>query len=220
MKLGRSSAKSRRPGKITLPERFDAVAVVRPSGERVQAQVAEREPDGLLVALLFRAETPLEAGLLEGLTLEFTNPHGRVRARGTVTLVERELLRFSALHSIEVIQQREYVRVLSTRPVLVITSSSQGTLQTYTVDLSGGGLLLAGPDTLRVGEQVRIRLTLAKGSPQLEGVGTVVRTDLQGHRALCFDEIAAGDHRRLVRFIFDCQRAERRRGLEQGGYGR
>ena len=42
-----------------------------------------------------------------------------------------------------------------------------------------------------------------------------MRTDLQGHRALCFDEIGDGDHRRLVRFIFDCQRAERRRGLEQ-----
>ncbi len=215
MKLGRSSTK-RGPGKIELPERFDAVTIVRPSGERVQAQVVEREPDGLLVALLFRAETPLDADPLQELTLEFTSPHGRVRAQGTVTLVERELLRFSALHSIETIQQREYVRVLSTRPVLVLTSSSQGTVQSYTVDLSGGGLLLAGPDTLRVGEQVRFRLTLAKGAPQIEGVGTVVRTDLQGHRALCFDEIAAGDHRRLVRFIFDCQRAERRRGLEQG----
>lgn len=219
MKLGRSSAK-RGPGKIELPERFDAVTIVRPSGERVQAQVAEREPDGLLVALLFRAETPLDADPLQELTLEFTSHHGRVRAQGTVTLVERELLRFSALHSIETIQQREYVRVLSTRPVLVLTSSAQGTVQSYTVDLSGGGLLLAGPDTLRVGEQVRFRLTLAKGAPQIEGVGTVVRTDLQGHRALCFDEIAAGDHRRLVRFIFDCQRAERRRGLEQSGHGR
>jgi PilZ domain len=219
MKLGRPRSQPRPRGKLALPERFDSVTIVRPSGERIQAQVSEREPDGLLVALLFRAETPLDSEPLEELVLEFTNPHGRARVKGAVTLVERELLRFSALHSVEVVQQREYVRVLSTRPVLVLTSSSQGTVQTYTVDLSGGGLLLAGPDALRVGEQVRFRLTLAKGSPPIEGVGTVVRTDVQGRRALCFDEIAAGDHRRLVHFIFDCQRAERRRGLREGGRG-
>ena len=40
-------------------------------------------------------------------------------------------------------------------------------------------------------------------------------------RAICFDEIAEGDHRRLVRYIFECQRAERRRGLERSdGRGR
>jgi hypothetical protein len=206
-------------GEIALPKRFDAVTIVRPSGERIQAQVAARDADSLLVALMFRAERPLDEGPLEELALEFTSPRGRVSMRGTVTLQERELLRFSALHSIEVIQQREYVRIQSTRPVLVIATSSAGTIQTYSMDLSGGGILLAGPPTLEVGEQVRFKLTLAKGSPPIAGVATVVRTDSQGRRALCFDEIAAGDHRRLVRFIFDCQRAERRRGLE-AGHGR
>lgn len=218
MRLRRRSARDR--GEIALPERSDVVTVVRPSGERIQARVAERDDEGLLVALMFRAEEPLDNNPLDELVLEFTNRRGRIRLRGTVTLEERELLRFRGLHSIELIQQREYVRVQSTRPVLVLTSSSQGTIQTYSVDLSGGGILLAGPNTLKVGEQVSFRLTVAKGSPPIAGVGTIVRTDTQGRRALCFDEIAAGDHRRLVRFIFDCQRAERRRGLEETGHGR
>jgi hypothetical protein len=217
MRLRRSRAQDRE--EIVLPERSDAVTIVRPSGERVQARVAERDGEQLLVALMFRAERPLENGQLDELVLEFTNHRGRIRLRGTVTLEDRELLGFRDLHSIEVIQEREYVRVQSTRPMLVITEGSQGTIQTYSVDLSGGGILLAGPNTLKLGEQVQFRLTTAKGSPPIMGVGTVVRTDTQGRRALCFDEIGEGDHRRLVRFIFDCQRAERRRGLEGGAVG-
>jgi PilZ domain len=218
MKLGRARAQDRE--RIPLPERSDVATVVRPSGERVQARIAERDGEELLVVLMFRPEQPLDDGQLDELLLEFTAPRGRIRLRSAVTLEGPELLRLRSPHAIEMVQQREYVRVLSTRPVLVLTGSSQGTVQTYSVDLSGGGILLAGPSTLRVGEQVEFRLSTAKGSPPITGVGTIVRTDSQGRRALCFDEIGEGDHRRLVRFIFDCQRAERRRGLEGGGYGR
>jgi c-di-GMP-binding flagellar brake protein YcgR len=205
---------------LALPERADAVTIVRPSGERVQARIAERHGEELQVALMFRVERPLDDGPLDQLQLEFTTPRGRIRLNSTVTLEDRELLRFRAPHTIELIQEREYVRVQSTRPVLVITGSSQGTVQTYSVDISGGGMLLAGPSTLKVGEQVEFRLTIAKGDPPIGGVGTIVRTDTQGRRALCFDEIGEGEHRRLVRFIFECQRTERRRGLEGGGRGR
>jgi hypothetical protein len=217
MKLGRSPKARDRGGDIELPERTDPVTIVRPSGERVQARVAERDGGGLLVALMFRAERPFTPGSLNELVLEFTSDRGRVRLQGMVTLEDRELLRFRELHSVELIQQREYVRIQSTRPVLVVTGGQGGTVQTYSVDISGGGMLLAGPSTLKVGEQVEFRVTTAKGSPPIAGVGTVVRADLQGRRAICFDEIGEGEHRRLVRFIFDCQRAERRRGLESGG---
>lgn len=218
MKLRR--AKEQDHPELMLPERSDAVTIVRPSGERVQARIVERDGEQLLVALMFRVERPLDPGRLDELQLEFTNPRGRVRLQGRVTLEDRELLRFTELHSHELIQEREYVRVPSTRPVLVLTGSSQGTIQTYSVDLSGGGILLAGPSTLKVGEQVQFRLTIAKGAPPITGVGTVVRTDTQGRRALCFDEIGEGEHRRLVRFLFECQRAERRRGLRESGRGR
>jgi PilZ domain-containing protein len=216
MKLGRSPKARDRGGDIELPERTDPVTIVRPSGERVQARVAERDGGGLLVALMFRAERPFTPGSLNELVLEFTSDRGRVRLQGTVSLEDSELLRFRELHSVELIQQREYVRIQSTRPVLVVTGGQGGTVQTYSVDISGGGMLLAGPSTLKVGEQVEFRVTTAKGGPPITGVGTVVRADLQGRRAICFDEIGEGEHRRLVRFIFDCQRAERRRGLESG----
>jgi PilZ domain len=208
-------------GEVEFPERFDPVTVVRPSGERVQARVSGRDGETFEVTLTFRAEEPLNEGPLDKLTLEFTSPSGRVRLQGTtVTLVESELLRFDGVRAAEVVQQREYVRVRAARPVVVLMSGCADEVQTYSVDLSGGGMLLAGPSTLKIGTQVEFRLTTEKGSPPINGVGTVVRADPEGRRAICFDEIGAGEHRRLVRFIFECQRAERRRGLEESSHGR
>ena len=87
-------------------------------------------------------------------------------------------------------------------------------VQSFTVDVSGGGLLLAGPDTLPVGERLEFRQTLTPGVTPVTGTGRVVRVDSHGRRAVEFESISELDRRRLVRFIFECQRAERRRGLE------
>jgi hypothetical protein len=210
------NSKSNAQSDVELPQRSDVVTLVRPSGERLQARIAERQDGVLLVALMFRPEHPLQQSRLDEIVLEFTNTSGRIRLRGTVTLEDRELLRFRDLHSVEVIQDREYVRVQASRPVMV-SAGSQRPIQTLSVDLSGGGMLLAGPSTLKTGERIQFRLTTAKDSPPIAGSATVVRVDSKGHRAVCFDEIGEGDHRRLVRFIFECQRTERRRGLDQGG---
>jgi PilZ domain-containing protein len=213
MKLLRGKRES--TAELTLPQRSDTVTLVRADGERVQARIAERTEGQLLVALMFRLERPLESGRLDQLVLEFTTARGRIRLSGAVTLEGRELLRFRDLHSMEVIQDREYVRTQASRPVQLTTGASQSAIRTYSVDISGGGMLLAGPATLKIGERIQFRLSTTKGGAPITGTGTVVRTDSQGHRAIRFDEIGEGDRRRLVRFIFECQRAERRRGLEQ-----
>jgi len=87
-------------------------------------------------------------------------------------------------------------------------------IQSYAVDLSGGGLLLAGPDVLEIDEEIEFQLTLSSGSPPMEGVGTVVRSDVQGRRAIAFTVLSDANRRRLVRFIFNVQRAERRREVD------
>ncbi len=66
---------------LQLPARSDVVTIVRASGERVQARIAERDGDSLLVALMFRTERPLDGGRLDRLVLEFTNRRGRIRYR-------------------------------------------------------------------------------------------------------------------------------------------
>jgi c-di-GMP-binding flagellar brake protein YcgR len=118
-----------------------------------------------------------------------------------------------------VLQEREFVRIKSARPVLVYAGGDSLQIRSYTVDISGGGFLLAGPDTLKIGEEVKFQLTLTPGDSAIVGTGKVVRTDSRGRRAVAFDGISDFDHRRLVRFIFECQRSERRRGLMEDSYG-
>jgi hypothetical protein len=214
MKPGRGHVE--RPSPIALPGRSETVTLVPSTGERIPARVLQRGPDTLLVAIMVPLE-PLGYDQLEGLVLEFTGPYGRVRLSGTAAVedpAEPDVLRIVGPRSIEVQQQREYVRVRSARPVLVCAGVDRMEVQSYTVDLSGGGLLLAGPDSLKVGDKVKFQLTLTPGEALVGGTGRVVRIDRQAHRAVAFEAISELDRRRLIRFIFECQRAERRRGLE------
>lgn len=204
---------------IELPPRGASVVLSTSVGGRIPARVIEREQDSLTVAITVPV-AELTPGQLERMVLEYAGPRGRLRLHGAFTMADpgdHELLRIDAPRSIEVLQEREHVRIKAARPVLVYAGRDQVQVQSYTVDLSGGGLLLAGPDTLKVGDQVRFKLTITADSAPIIGSGVVVRVDASGHRALALEEISDLDRRRLVRFIFECQRQELRRGLQRGG---
>jgi hypothetical protein len=215
VRLGRSKPPDRKP--IVLPEVSDSVVLSIGGSGRIPARVLESGADSLLVAITVPTK-PLTAAQLEGMVIEYSSNRGRVRLGGHFTMAEPgdpDLVRIDSPRSVEVLQEREYVRIRSARPVLVYSSNENSQIQSFTVDVSGGGLLLAGPDTLQIGEQVTFRLTLTPGVAPISGTGKVVRTDRQGHRAIVFDSISDLDRRRLVRFIFECQRTERQRGLNK-----
>jgi PilZ domain len=216
MRWGREREQPHRA--VPLPECGALVSLATATGERIPARVVDCDREAVLVAIM----VPLDslAGIaLESLLLEFVAPQGRVRLGGTVGVdspAEPDVLRIAHPRSVEVLQQREFVRVQAARPLLVYTPVDQFEVQSYTIDVSGGGMLLAGPDTLRIGEELRFRLTLEQGEPPVTGSGKVVRIDEQGRRAVAFSELSGADQRRVVRFVFECQRAERRRGLDMG----
>ncbi len=219
MKFGRSKNDASKP--VALPERFDTVTLAVPSGERIPARVLERGIDTLAVAIVVPMKS-LSARELKGMVLEFEGARGRARLRGEFEIPdhsEPDVLHVTGPYSVEVLQEREFVRIKSARPVLVYAGGDRMQIRSYTVDLSGGGFLLAGPDTLKVGEEVKFQLTLTPGDNAISGTGKVVRTDSRGRRAVEFEGISDFDRRRLVRFIFESQRAERRRGLMEDGYG-
>lgn len=214
MKILRS--KQPAPEAIPLPDAGETVHVAVRGAGWIPAKVLERGPDALVLAVTVRMRK-LTPEQLEKLMIEFSSARGRVRLRGTVVSQDAaspELLTLSAPRSVEVLQEREFVRIRSARPVLVYSAREGIRVQSFTVDVSGGGLLLAGPDTLAVGEELTFRLTLTPGVTPVSGSGRVVRVDAQGRRAVEFVSISELDRRRLVRFIFECQRSERRRGLE------
>ncbi len=214
--------KLRRPGRgrsgpLPLPVRSDPVLLSLPGGERIPARVLESSPETLRLATLLSASA-LSPADLAGLMVEYGSPRGRVRLTGAQAFKdpsEPDVITVTGPLTVDVLQERDFVRVSSARPVLVYMGADREQIQSYTVDLSGGGLLLAGPDTLQMGEQVDFRLTVSQDSPPITGVGKVVRIDAKGRRGVCFSDISEGDRRRLVRFIFDLQRAERRRGLKE-----
>ncbi len=215
MRLGRS--KTRAPAPAVLPEVHDDVMLNLGGGGRIPARVLERGEDTMLLAITVPTR-PLSPAQMEDMIIEYTGRRGRVRLHGTCLMEDpndSDLVRINSPRSVEVLQEREYVRIRSARPVLVYSAREQQQVQSYTVDVSGGGLLLAGPETLQIGEEVKFRLTLTPGVLPVSGTGHVVRTDGQGRLGVVFDEISDLDRRRLVRFIFECQRAERRRGLDK-----
>jgi hypothetical protein len=221
MKFGRAAAPERSKP-VALPERAQTVTLVPGGGKGLPARVLEVGPDALLVAIMVPV-APLGERQLESLVLEFVAPQGRVRLTGVATLADPkdpDVVRIEHPRSIEVLQEREYVRIRSARPAVVYAGPNRMAVQSYTVDVSGGGFLLAGPDSLRIGDELEFQLTLIPGELTISGVGTVVRVDNRGHRAVAFQSITELDRRRLIHFIFECQRDERRRGLQSdNGHG-
>ena len=220
MKLRRLRQEASRP--VALPQRGDAVALSSVDGEQLPARVVALDGEELLIAILVPT-APLSARELESMVLLFNNPHGRIRLSGDFSVDDPQtgdLVRLRHPRSIEVRQEREYVRIKAARPLLVYRVGDQMEVPSYTVDVSGGGLLLAGPDNLKRGDEIQFTLTIRPGEPPVTGRGRVVRKDVQGRGAVEFEQISELDRRRLVRFIFDCQRIERQRGLraeEQDG---
>lgn len=213
MKLGRTKKDSSPPAE--LPERGENVWLVLAAGTRIPARVLQRSPDLLTIAITVPTR-PLTEAQLRDLTLDYNNARGRMRLRGQFTTEEGEadLVCLREPRPVEVIQQRDYVRIQAARPVIVYTGK-MGQVQSFTVDISGGGFQLAGPDMLRIGEEIRFSLALTPGVSPVTGTGRVVRVTPQGRRAVAFESISDTDRRRLVRFIFECQRDERRRGLNR-----
>lgn len=227
MRLGLGRARSRPQQRLTLPGKGETVMLSTPTGGSIPARVLESDGDSLLVAITVNTKQ-LSAAQLRDMVLECSGPRGRLRLHGEFSQADpadRDLLRLTSPHSVEVLQERRFVRIEASRPVIVYTAGEPGRpggdrVESHTVDLSGGGMLLSGAQAIGVGETLRFRLNIADGQLPVTGTARVVRIDPGGRRAVSFEDISDLDRRRLVRFIFECQRNERRRGVKPQGNGR
>jgi hypothetical protein len=145
---------------------------------------------------------------VEELVLECSSARGMTRLGGEAS-ADGDRLRFLVHDVIEVEQRRRFVRVRVSRPVRLAREADGAVSHTFALDLSGGGLLLAGPDRLQPGEHVGFRMRLEAGGQPIEGFARVVRLGGDGHPALTFDSIKPADRERLIHFIFDRERRAR-----------
>lgn len=96
-------------------------------------------------------------------------------------------------------EQRGFTRVPATVPV-VLQAPDGRRLETHTVDLSGGGMLLEA-GSLEIGASVDFQLQLGPDEPSVAGRARVVRITEDGSRALAFEEVPVADHERLIEYI-------------------
>jgi hypothetical protein len=176
-----------------------------PAGEQVPVRVFERG-DQLVLVLMLEAGEELQPDSSEPLSLEYISTQGLIRFSGEATLEGRDLVRFTVAAEREVVQRREFVRVDAVQPVVLAIGRHGEQINTHAIDVSGGGMLLTGPD-LPLDSSVRFSLHLGANLAPIEGRARVVRNDEQGRRALVFDDISAADRQRLIHFVFECQRA-------------
>jgi len=201
---------------IWLPEPREPVTLFLGSGQKVPGRVVERDGGSVLVAALVPVERARND--LDGVMLEHTNPCGRVRLTGEVSLIEAEgglLLRLDDPDLVEVVQDREYVRVDVECPLQLVKGAEQ--YETSTVDVSAGGLLLADELGLQLGDELDVDLTIAPGAAPVLATAKVVRFDAQGRPAVEFGSISDTDRWRLLRFTLDRVRVCARERLSDAG---
>ncbi len=91
-------------------------------------------------------------------------------------------------------------RALSRAPVVrpVVVRRPAGEQRTFALDVSTGGLLVAGPSDLTVGELVELQLDL---DGPVRARAQVVREAPNGMKGLRFDGLAEADRDRVARFV-------------------
>lgn len=176
-----------------------------PVGSQIPVRVFERGGDFLMLVLMLDDSDALGQDALEPLVLEYVSVRGVVRFEGQAVLQERDLVRFEVSTAPEVTQRREFVRIPSLQDV-VLDGEAAAKIDTKAIDLSGGGMLLGGAQSLELDSVVRFRLQLGGGAGTIDGRARVVRSDEEGRRALVFEEIAQDDRERLIHFVFERQR--------------
>jgi hypothetical protein len=184
-------------------------------GSRIPVRVYERSGDYLMLVLMLDAGDELSHDVVEPLLLEYVSPRGLVRFHGQAVLQERDLVRFDVSAAPEVTQRREFVRVPAVQKVEVAKAHGGGAggdqingdaISAHAIDVSGGGMLVSGADSLPLGAHVRFSLHLGPDVAPIEGNAQVVRAADEGKRALVFDQISRADRQRLIHFVFDRQR--------------
>lgn len=177
-------------------------------GLSVPVSISYHGDDVLLVVLDGVEE--LVAGPLSMLMLESAGARGIVRTPGNAELVEANLLRFVLESSVELVQRREFVRVVAAKRLVLEDDDGDVVAEGLTVDISGGGMLVQLPRSAEVPMHTTLFFSLYLGltdyDDQVNGTAQVMRRSDENQVALEFEHISHRDQERLIRFVFERQR--------------
>jgi c-di-GMP-binding flagellar brake protein YcgR len=125
-------------------------------------------------------------------------------------------------NSISKVQRRNYVRVTAIYPITFRPVTQEALSDSYkgtTMDISGGGIRFLTEEQLEKGSLLNVQLELPKKDLQtLVRVCRAEKVEDSNPQRYCvtaeFHEIPERDRDRVIRCIFDIQRAMRKKGLE------
>ena len=173
----------------------------------MEARVEELTEEHAIIGLFRPPEPSLaEIGEIEGV-LEATSARGLARLVGTLRQHQGQVdaCKLTFDQGPEVIQRRQFVRIDTTTPV-TITREDGSRVRNHTLNLSGAGLLLGGPEDLEMDEWVTLAIDVGQGEPPIHAGGRVVRETNEGHKGVRIEMIEEGDRERLIHFVFERQR--------------
>ena len=163
----------------------------------------------MLLTLFTRDRDPLERLANEAVEVQFVNRRGVCRVEGVAHRSSRgaSALAFKSSGEVRVIQRREFVRVDAVVPVEYSPHGKGGwRVKTHTMNVSGGGFLLASPEGLKLGVTRDFVIDLGEGEGfeggPVEVVGRAVRQTDGGALGIVFDGISEEDRKRIIRFVF------------------
>ena len=211
------SAATPKAAAVPLPELRQDVVITLPNREQYGGRVSKVSASEIVIVLMLDTRDRLTLGDASPMVVGFTGPRGLVQLEGRGTIATHDVVRFHHEGAVDVVQRRDFVRVRAVRPLELARIRPDGQpgpwTETYTVNVSGNGLLAAGPDTLRIGDAVLFRIALddRAGEPPLEGRGRVARVGDGGQPGIAIEEIDRDARRHLIRFIFEQERKARQR---------
>ena len=210
-----SATADKAPLKPPLPGLRQDVVITLPDREQYRGRVSKVTAQEIAVVLMLDARRTLALGDASPMWVEFPAPRGLVRLEGRGSVVAHDLVHFQHEGAVDVVQRRDFVRVAAVRPAELARVGGDNRpgdwIGTLTVNVSGNGLLVAGPDTFDVGAVVLFRLHAVEGEPPIEGRGRVARIGADGQRGIHIEEIDRDARKQLVRFVFEQERIMRQR---------
>ncbi|MEA2150512.1 MAG: hypothetical protein QOD69_2342 [Solirubrobacteraceae bacterium] len=174
--------------------------------------VVEMDDDHATAMLLVRPLRPL-TGTIGEVTIDIATKRGLLHVDAEIVGAPAgEVLELGLTGRQELVQRREFVRVDAFLEVVVKPLLSGDAIPAAVVNISASGAVISRIACLAAGDEANLLLRLAPYEPPLAIVCRVVREFDEDFRAVHFEAIKESDRERIVRFVFDRQRLDRRHG--------
>jgi hypothetical protein len=202
-----------------LPAVGDEILLAVPQTEHVLARVEGEGPGYLDLALLERPVTPQPRLERCALMIEFINDDGVSRMHGRLDVPAHRrgaatTVRFAHRGSPQLLKRREFVRATVDLPLTLSVGDADEApviADAHALDLSGGGLLVAGLPAPKLGDEHDFTLTVGAGEPPIRGRGRIVRLVGTDGAGLQFTTIDEPGRVRLTQLAFTMSRDQHRR---------